>query len=388
MILADSSALAARHTSVRGTMAAAGLDALVVTHVPNAFYLCNFTGTAAIAVITGRDVRFITDFRYLTALTELQSGDSACPDLVLERVDQSYEQTLAAVLADLAVARIGYEAAHLTVSRLRWLEAALDWRSGAPELVATEGFVERARLRKDSGEQAILREAAQRLSAVLVGVLADLHAGMVETEVALALETGMRRSGFTRPAFDTIVASGAASALPHARAGARRLAAGDLVVLDFGGVYNGYCVDLTRTVSIGPPSPEAVHLYEAVRRAQGAALAAVRPGVALTAVDMAARESLTSDGYGAAFGHGTGHGLGIEVHEAPRVARATAASPTGEHAPTHVPDAAALDPGMVLTIEPGAYIPGFGGVRIEDDVLVIEEGCEVLTTVDRELRVC
>jgi Xaa-Pro aminopeptidase len=210
----------------------------------------------------------------------------------------------------------------------------------------------------------------------------------VESEVALALETGMRRNGFSRLAFDTIVASGPGSALPHARAGDRRLAPGDLVVLDFGGVYNGYCVDLTRTVSIGPPLPDALRVYEAVRRAQAAAIAAVRPGAATAAVDAAARDLLTDEGYGEAFGHGTGHGLGVEVHEAPRVARAHPASAGRVYPPGHVPEATTLAAGMVITIEPGAYLPGFGGVRIEDDVLVTPEGCEVLTTVGRDLRVC
>jgi Xaa-Pro aminopeptidase len=243
-------------------------------------------------------------------------------------------------------------------------------------------------MRKDAGEQATLREAARRLSAVLQGVMADIRAGLTEVDVALELETGMRRTGFSRPAFDTIVASGPNSALPHARAGDRRLANGDLVVLDFGGVYNGYCVDLTRTVSIGSPSPEAVRVYDAVRRAQAAAVGAVGPGVATAAVDAAARDSLTADGYGAAFGHGTGHGLGLEVHEAPRVARAHPASLARVYPPGHLPEATTLQTGMVVTIEPGAYVPGFGGVRIEDDVLVTAEGCEVLTTVGRDLLVC
>jgi Xaa-Pro aminopeptidase len=218
--------------------------------------------------------------------------------------------------------------------------------------------------------------------------MADVRAGLTEIDVALELETGMRRTGFSRPAFDTIVASGPNSALPHARAGDRRFVNGDLVVLDFGGVYNGYCVDLTRTVSIGPPSPEAVRVYDAVRRAQAAAVAAVGPGVATAAVDAAARGALTADGYGEAFGHGTGHGLGLEVHEAPRVARAHPASAGRVYPPGHVPDETTLQAGMVVTIEPGAYVPGFGGVRIEDDVLVTAEGCEVLTTVGRDLLVC
>ncbi len=364
-----------------------GGEALFVSHLANIAYLTNFTGTSAVLLFTREALHFITDFRYLSAASALQASPAACPGLEVCPVGESYEETLVGTIARLGLARVGFEAAHLSVSRLRWLEATL--RGGpAVELVHTEGVVESVRMRKDAGEQATLREAARRLSAVLQGVMADIRAGLTEVDVALELETGMRRTGFSRPAFDTIVASGPNSALPHARAGDRRLANGDLVVLDFGGVYNGYCVDLTRTVSIGSPSPEAVRVYDAVRRAQAAAVGAVGPGVATAAVDAAARDSLTADGYGAAFGHGTGHGLGLEVHEAPRVARAHPASLARVYPPGHLPEATTLQTGMVVTIEPGAYVPGFGGVRIEDDVLVTPEGCEVLTTVGRDLLVC
>ena len=387
MSVAPSAALDARHEQVRRVLADANVDALMVSHLPNIFYLANFTGTSAMLVLTADALHFITDFRYLSAVADLQAGPCPCPGLDLCPVAQSYEETLVALLGRLGLPRVGFEAAHLTVSRLRWLEATL--RDGPPvELVGTENVVESVRIRKDAGEQGILREAARRLSAVLEGVLVDVRAGLTEVEVAMALESGMRRTGFTRPAFDTIVASGPSSALPHARAGERRLGSGDLLVLDFGGVYNGYCVDLTRTVSVGPPSPRAARVYDAVRRAQAAAIAAVAPEVALAAVDAAARDSLIHDGYGEAFGHGTGHGLGIEVHEAPRVARANPASAARVYPPGHVREASILEPGMVLTIEPGAYLPGFGGVRIEDDVLVTVEGCEVLTTVGRDLLVC
>ena len=187
------------------------------------------------------------------------------------------------------------------------------------------------------------------------------------------LEAAIRHAGYQGPAFDTIVASGPHAALPHHHTGDRVLAEGDLVVLDFGGVLDGYCSDLTRTVSIGPPSIEARRLYTAVYDAQEAAIAAIRPGVESSAVDGAARAVLEARGLGAAFGHGTGHGLGLDVHEQPRITRVRANVAS-------VP----LVPGMVFTVEPGAYVPGFGGVRIEDDVVVTETGCDVLTTVSRE----
>jgi len=177
----------------------------------------------------------------------------------------------------------------------------------------------------------------------------------------------MREAGFSRPAFETIVASGPNSVLPHARPTSRAIQAGDPTVLDFGGVYDGYCVDLTRTVQLGAVPGPLAKLYAAVAEAQQAALAAVRPGAASSAIDAAARSVLERHGLGEAFGHGTGHGLGLEVHEEPRIAR-----PSGQ------PDVV-VEPGMVFTIEPGAYVPGVGGVRIEDDVLVTATGCEVLT---------
>jgi Xaa-Pro aminopeptidase len=217
-----------------------------------------------------------------------------------------------------------------------------------------------------------LRDAAARLGQVVPVVLAAVRAGTTERSIAAVIEAALREAGYERTAFDTIVASGPHSAMPHYRAGTRTLAAGDLVVLDFGGVLDGYCCDLTRTVAIGPPSREARRVYEAVRDAHAAAVAAVKPGVDASAVDAAARDVLRDRGLGDAFGHGTGHGLGLDVHEEPRIGKPRADVPP-----------VALAPGMVFTIEPGAYLPGFGGVRIEDDVLVTDTGCELLTNLPR-----
>jgi Xaa-Pro aminopeptidase len=209
---------------------------------------------------------------------------------------------------------------------------------------------------------------------VVQEAVAAARAGRTEREVAWAIDTAIRAAGYERPAFDTIVASGPNGALPHHRAGDRTLADGDLVVLDFGGVLDGYCCDLTRTVSVGAISLQARQVYDAVLDAQQAAIATVRPGIDSAAVDVAARSVLEARGLGEAFGHGTGHGLGLDVHEEPRIARPRQDAP-----------AVPLEPGMVFTIEPGAYLPGWGGVRIEDDVLVTTTGCEVLTLAPREL---
>jgi Xaa-Pro aminopeptidase len=223
---------------------------------------------------------------------------------------------------------------------------------------------------KDDEEIAVFREAAARLSGIARRLPELARPGRTEQEVAAAIEEAMRRAGFSRPAFDTIVASGPNSALPHASPTSRVLQPGEPTVLDFGGVYSGYCVDLTRTVQLGPASAEIGRIFSAVAEAQRAAIAAVRPGQRPSEVDAAARSVLERQGLGEVFGHGTGHGLGLEIHEDPRVGRLVPGQPDDP-----------LVPGVVITIEPGAYVPGLGGVRIEDDVLVTVNGCEVLTDV-------
>jgi Xaa-Pro aminopeptidase len=373
---APTGALERRHQAVRNE--AAGLDALVVTSLPNVLYLPNFTGSAAIAVLTADRLHFLTDFRYATTVNETRGSAVECPALELATVDGAYDVSLVRLLASLPAGRIGFEAAHLTVSRHRWLTDALAREAPSHELVATEGMVERARVRKDSYEIATLREAARRLSLVAQRVLGDVRRGQTEREVAHAIDGRLAEAGFTKPAFDTIAASGPNAALPHAQPGERKLTEGDLVVLDFGGIYDSYCVDLTRTVSVGPANGRTREVYNAVRDAHDRAIAAVAPGQSRFEIDAAARDTLTGYGLGEAFGHGTGHGLGIEVHEEPRISRRR------PEVDVNVTDEA-VAAGMVFTIEPGAYLPGWGGVRIEDDVLVTEDGFEVLTNVTTDL---
>ena len=215
------------------------------------------------------------------------------------------------------------------------------------------------------------------MSAVARALPGEIRPGRSEREVSRAVESRLYDAGFIKPAFDTIVASGPNAALPHASPGERRLSEGDLVVLDFGGVYDSYCVDLTRTVSVGKASDRARDVYKAVLEAHDRAIAHVAPGRSRFAIDAAARDTLGRYGLAEAFGHGTGHGLGIEVHEDPRITRPRAGDEqTGANA---------VASGMVFTIEPGAYLPGWGGVRIEDDVLVTEGGVEVLTNVTTDL---
>ena len=375
---APTGVLERRHQVVRDEAAARGVEALIVTSLPNVLYLTNFTGSTAIAVLTPQCLHFLTDFRYVTSVNDARATAHECPNLELSVVEGSYDATLAQLLASLPAQRIGFEGAHLTFSRHAWLAAALARDAPSHALVPTEGIVERARIRKDEYEITTLREAARRLSLVARAMLDDVRRGATEREVAMAIDARIVQAGFTKPAFDTIAASGPNAALPHARPGERKLTEGDLVVLDFGGVYDSYCVDLTRTVSIGPASERTREVYDAVRLAHDRAIEAVAPGRSRFEIDAAARETLGTFGLGEAFGHGTGHGLGIEVHEEPRISRRRPqvdASVTDE----------AVAQGMVFTIEPGAYVPGWGGVRIEDDVLVTAEGVEVLTDVTTDL---
>ena len=367
--------IVARVIHARDAFPDAAIDALVVTHLPNIRYLTGFCGTAGILVITPSDCVLIVDFRYVTAARALLAEDPDLASLIRLRVpEQSYDEALAEVLRESGARRIGIEAAWMPVSRFNRLSATLAAAAPAPPacplLVATERLIERARAVKDAGEVATLREAARRLGLAALAVPALVRPGRSELDVAADIDALLRRTGFEKPAFETIVASGPNSALPHARPGDRLLETGEWVVLDFGGVYDGYCVDLTRTIPLGAPGPDFRRLFAAVEDAHRAAVAAVRPGVKASEVDRAARDVLSRYGLEEAFGHGTGHGLGLEVHEEPRIGRPV---PGQTDAP--------LEPGMVFTIEPGVYVEGTGGVRIEDDVLVTAEGCEVLTAV-------
>lgn len=376
MASAPSDALRRRHDRIRAALTEASLDALVITSLPNILYLTNFSGSSAIAILDRERLRFITDSRYVTAIAETRGKPQECPDLEMTVVAGSYDVTLAEALASYRDARVGFESAHLTVARHDWLVRTLT-ADGAPNpLTATEGVIELARLRKDAYEVGVLREAGHRLSAVASGVYSLVRAGRSEREVAADIDWQLRRAGFERPAFETIVGSGPNAALPHARPSERILSEGDLVVLDFGGVHSSYCVDLTRTVALGRASDRARQVHEAVRQAQARAIAAVRPGASRFDIDAAARSALAELGMAEAFGHGTGHGLGIEVHEDPRVVQRKPGIDARQET---------VDVGMVFTIEPGAYFPGWGGVRIEDDVVVTDQGAEFLTMVTNDL---
>ncbi len=373
--------LSARHTQVIEALVAAGVDALVVVNSSNIRYLTGFAGTAGVLVVTARCLYLLVDFRYSAAVARLVRDGGAPPTLMPVSLEGSagYDRRLADLVAHEGWRRVGFEDAHVSVQRARQWGRLLVEAGAVSELVGVTDAVERPRLVKDAGEIETLREAGRLLSAVAVDVLETVvRAGRTELEMAADIDWRVKRAGFEKPAFETIVASGPNSALPHARPTDRRAEAGDLVVVDFGGMLRGYAVDLTRTVGLGAVPDEARRIYGAVLEAQDAAIAAAgRPDVTTGEVDAAARDALARHGLDGVFGHGTGHGLGLDVHEAPRLSRRSA----------EVPGTDRLEAGMVFTIEPGAYVEGTGGVRIEDDVVRLDGGCALLTDVPRAWRV-
>ena len=356
----------ARYEALCEQIDASTLDALLVTHLPNLTYLTGLRSSAGAALVSASATRLIVDSRYLTVAKGLTESQPGLRSLQVVLVGQSYDEEIYQELVKLGVARVGIEAAHFTVHRWDWLVRRLD--GTGVTLVPVQDMVEDLRLLKDGNEIERFRTAAALLVGAFEPVLRAVRFGRTEREIAADVEMELASAGFDDRAFPTIVASGPNSALPHAQPSRRCVDHADLVLVDFGGVYEGYHVDLSRTVSVGEPTDEARRLHEAVLVAQKAAIEAVRPGVPASEIDSAARVTLARYGLAEAFGHSTGHGLGLEIHEAPRIGR------VGEPGADVV-----LQEGMVFTIEPGVYVPGVGGVRIEDDVVVTPDGCDVLT---------
>ena len=361
----------ARHARLRGDVAAASLDALVITSLPNIAYLTGLFASTAALVASADRLSLIVDGRYLPT-AHARAADLGDLQIVHVQTGSSQDEELAAIVRTFAHGRVGFESTHMTVKQHVGLRARLSGAEADVDLVPAEGLVEARRAVKDDWELRTLRDAAGRLSDAAKCIIPKALAGLRERDVAALIEAELRRVGFDKPAFDTIVAAGPNSAVPHYRAGDRQLGAGELVILDFGGVLNGYAVDLTRTVVMGTAGTRERQLLERVAESQQAAFDAIALGQAATAIDRAARTVLERHGLGEAFSHGTGHGLGLEVHERPRIAKHRPELPIEP-----------LTAGMVFTLEPGVYLEGFGGVRIEDDVVVTAQGAEWLTDVPR-----
>jgi Xaa-Pro aminopeptidase len=354
-----------RQARLQRVLAKNRLDALLVTHLPNVRYLCGFTGSAAALLITQAKILFFTDGRYTDQAREEVQGSKV---LILNKAPQAAAgEWISKNAKKLRLRTLGDEAEHLSVAERSRLSKSLP--SGL-RLREAPRLIEQARMVKDREELEKLR-AAVLLGASLFDVaLKTIRPGVKEIEVAAEMEYAARRAGAEAMSFETIIASGQRSALPHGRASEAAIPAQGFVVCDFGVILAGYCSDMTRTVHVGQPVAEMRQLYEAVRAAQQAAVDAVRAGASAGAVDRSARKVLQSNGLGKYFTHSTGHGVGLEIHEAPRLA-------AGQKD--------VLQPGMVITIEPGAYVPGVGWVRIEDMVVVTERGCQILTPTGKEL---
>ena len=351
-----------RADRVADRLAETGVDLLLVAHGPNLRYLTGFTGSNGMAVV-GRDVRrFITDFRYV------EQAATQVPDFDREQGPQDFVTALETGWPE-GELTLGFEDDHLSVKAHQRLRAVVPDRIA---LKAAGGVVEAERAVKEPGEIERIAAAAALTDEVYVWLREQGLVGRAEREVAFALEHEMRRRGATDPSFPSIVASGPRGALPHASPADEPIERGTLVTLDMGVILDGYCSDCTRTWATGELPDDLDEAYELTLRAQVAALDAVRPGPAGSEIDAVARDMIAGAGHGEHFGHGLGHGVGIEVHEAPRLAR------TGNDA---------LVPGNVVTVEPGIYLPGRGGVRIEDLVVVTEGGRDVLTQTTKDLIV-
>jgi Xaa-Pro aminopeptidase len=353
---------AQRLAALVDALSAAHLDGLLVTSIPNVRYLTGFSGTSALLFVSARDVLLITDFRYQTQV-RTEVGDLA--RVAVE--SQSLWTGLWQFLAQASYVEVaGFESAHIVHRDFQRLAEA----GAKPRWRATTDLVETLRERKDADEVARIRAAASMATSALEKTLPAIHAGMTELEVAGVLEKSIRDAGSEAFPFPSIVASGPRSALPHARSSSRQIGVGEFLLMDFGAASDGYCADVTRTVVVGKASEEQRAVYAVVRQANELAAGDVRAGLRGREADALARDYIERCGYGEEFGHGLGHGLGIEVHEAPRLARTADGL---------------LSPGAVVTIEPGIYRPGWGGVRIEDDVHLAANGPELLTQFTHEL---
>jgi Xaa-Pro aminopeptidase len=351
-----------RLSALADGLTAAHLDGLLVTSLPNVRYLTGFSGSSALLFVSPRDVVLVTDFRYQTQIAE-EVGDLA--RIIIE--PQSLWIGLWQQLGALTYPEvIGFESAHLLHRDFqRLLEAGARW-----QWRPTLDLVEALRERKDAGELALIEAANDIATRALDRTIPQVRAGMTELEVAGALEKALRDEGSEGFPFPSIVASGPRSALPHARSSSRRIETGDFLLLDFGAETRGYCADVTRTFVVGRAADEQREVYDVVRAANEQAARKVRAGMTGRDADAIARDYIEQRGYGELFGHSLGHGLGLEVHEAPRLARTSDG---------------ALAEGAVVTIEPGIYRPGWGGVRIEDDVFIGPSGPKILTSFSREL---
>jgi Xaa-Pro aminopeptidase len=349
-----------RLKALRAELANAQLGALVVTHPPNWFYLTGFTGESGVLILGHNGVVLVTDGRF----TQQARDETASVRIVRQKT--SLLESAGQVLRTEFRGRVGFDPNQLSVTQHRLLKNTAGTRC---HWVAASGLVERLRSHKEPGEIEQMGQSAVLAGDILQSVLKLLKPDVRENEIGAEIEYRMRKANASGPAFETIVAFGERSALPHARPTARRLRKNELVVLDLGAILGHYCSDITRTVFVGRAPKRIQGWYHAVLEAQAAAISTAREGVACADVDAAARKVLAKHNLARRFVHSTGHGLGLEVHEDPRIAKGQKKT---------------LESGNVITIEPGVYVPGVGGIRIEDDVALHDGRTEILTRAPRD----
>jgi Xaa-Pro aminopeptidase len=344
---------------LRSRFSELGIDGMLITNSYNRRYMTGFTGTAGVALVGQTKAVFITDFRYVEQAAKQVQGYEIIQHTGLI-VDEVAKQAAA-----LGIKKLGFEQDDLSYATYKAYEKAVD-----AEFIPVSGVVEKLRLIKSDSEIKILKEAAEIADAAFKHILDFIRPGVKEMDVANELEFFMRKNGAASSSFDIIVASGYRSALPHGVATDKVIEKGEFVTLDFGAYYKGYCSDITRTVAVGEVSDELKKIYQIVLEAQLRGMAGIKPGMTGREADALTRDYIKEQGYGEYFGHSTGHGLGMEVHEGPALS---------------VRSDTVLEPGMVVTVEPGIYIAGLGGVRIEDDTVVTKDGNQSLTHSPKDL---
>lgn len=337
----------------------AEVDGILITSSYNRSYMTGFTGTAGVVLISQHEAKFITDFRYT------EQAKAQCEGYEIVKHTGLLVEEVAKQAQAMGITRLGFEQDHLTFATYGSYEKALKC-----SLVPVSSLIENLRLIKSDSEIKILKDAAQIADAAFEHILTFIKPGLTELQVSNELEFFMRKQGATSSSFDIIVASGARSALPHGVATNKVIEQGDIVTMDFGAYYKGYVSDITRTIAVGKPSDQLIHIYDVVLKAQLRGMRGIKAGITGQEADALTRDYITAMGYGEYFGHSTGHGIGMEVHEGPMLS---------------FKSDKVLQPNMVVTCEPGIYLPGVGGVRIEDDTIVKENGNESLTHSTKEL---
>lgn len=349
-----------RIKQLRKLLKESGIGSLIIDGPENRFYLSGFTGTAGRILFTPDNNYFITDFRYI------EQAEKQLEGYKIIKINKDLEKKLPKLLHREGVNKLYFDAEAVNYKQYEKYKEALT----GIKLEAVTGLIGKLRIKKDSKEISYIKKAVKLTDLAFGHILDFIKPGRTEREVALELEFFMKKQGAERNAFDFIVASGERASLPHGVATDKVIVDGDFVTMDFGCFYNGYCSDMTRTIVVGKPTKKQRDIYNIVLKAHEEVKKRVKAGMLCKDVDAIARDIIKNKGYGSRFGHGLGHGIGVEVHEEPRV--------------SYTSDTV-LEDGMVITDEPGIYIPEWGGVRIEDDLLITKDGCEVLNDSPREL---